>query len=144
VRFAGCETCRVSTRRAWEERFGEEPPKRLNAIIDTTPAWRPIVEVLPHLLPGGRLVINAIRKMDGDRDALLHLDYTRHIWMEREIKSVANVTRDDIRETLAIAAATGLQPTVSEFALERANEVLAGMRTRGGSRGATVLRVADG
>jgi propanol-preferring alcohol dehydrogenase len=126
---------------AWAGDIGEEPPRRLNAIIDTTPAWRPVVEALPHLLPGGCLVINAIRKIDTDREALLHLDYARHLWMEREIRSVANVTREDVGETLALAAATGLRPTVEEVPMERVNEVLATMRGAGGTRGATVLRV---
>ncbi len=65
------------------------PPVHLNAIIDTTPVWKPVVEALKNLAPGGRLVINAIRKEDGDKDYLLKLDYARDLWMEKEIKSVA-------------------------------------------------------
>jgi len=57
-----------------------------------------------HLRPGGRLVINAIRKEDADKNVLLKLDYPAHLWMEKEIRSVANVTRRDIEEFLKIAS----------------------------------------
>ncbi len=74
--------------------FCPEPaPRRLNALIDTTPAWTPVVKALENLERGGRLVINAIRKVDVDKDALMTLDYPTHLWLEKEIKSVANVVR---------------------------------------------------
>ena len=75
-------------------------PRAPAAIIDTTPAWKPVVAALANLRPGGRLVINAIRKEAVDKDALLRLDYPEHLWMEKEIKSVANVTRADVVEFL--------------------------------------------
>ena len=70
------------------------PPEKLRRIIDTTPAWKPIVEALKNLEPGGRLVINAIRKEDA-RQGRPACGWTTptHLWMEKEIKSVANVTR---------------------------------------------------
>src|SRR6185503_6233225 len=89
---------------AWTGDTGERPPQPLHAIIDTTPAWAPVVAALGNLAKGGRLVINAIRKEDGDRPALLDLSYADHLWQEKEIKSVANVTRSDVSEFLAIAA----------------------------------------
>src|SRR5262249_16090721 len=46
----------------WAGDTSDEPPRPLAAVIDTTPAWKPVVEALPKLMPGGRLVINAIRK----------------------------------------------------------------------------------
>jgi len=58
--------------------------------------------VLKHLLPAGRLVINAIRKQDSDKEELLKLDYSRDLWLEKEIKSVANITRNDIEEFLKL------------------------------------------
>ncbi|MBK7552864.1 MAG: hypothetical protein IPI61_15005 [Syntrophaceae bacterium] len=64
----------------------------------------PVVEALASLKGGGRLVINAIRKEEGTGDRLLHLDYPAHLWLEKEIKSVANVTRADVRDFLALAA----------------------------------------
>ena len=85
---------------AWAGAIEEAPPEKLQAVIDTTPAWKPVVEALRHLAPGGRLVINAIRKEEGDKAELLRLDYPAQLWLEKEIKSVANVSRSDIREFL--------------------------------------------
>jgi propanol-preferring alcohol dehydrogenase len=127
---------------AWVGDFGDTPPDRMSAIIDTTPAWKPMVSSLRHLAPGGRYVINAIRKGQADRQELLELDYARDLWMERDVRSVANVTRRDIRDVLDVAATTGIRPTVEEMPLEQANEALAKMRRGGEIRGAVVLRVA--
>jgi alcohol dehydrogenase, propanol-preferring len=128
---------------AWTGGFGDRPPEPMSAVIDTTPAWKPVVDTLPHLVPGGRLVINAIRKLRADQDELLRIDYATHLWMEREVKSVANVARADVRDVLDAAVATGLRPTVDVVPLERANDVLAGFRSGAAVRGATVLRVAS-
>lgn len=117
------------------------PPSGMTAVIDTTPAWKPLVAALRHLLPGGRVVVNAIRKLTSDQSELLRLDYAADLWLEREIKSVANVTRADVREMLALAAPANLQVTISEQPLEAANHALATLRA-GSIRGATVLRVA--
>ena len=87
------------------------------------------------------LVVNAIRKEDADKDALLGLDYPAHLWLEKEIKSVANVTPDDVREFLRLAAEIPLAPQVQEFALSEANQALLELKT-GGVRGAKVLRIA--
>jgi propanol-preferring alcohol dehydrogenase len=126
---------------AWTGAIGERAPEPLDAIIDTTPAWRPVVEALADLAPGGRLVINAIRKEEADKEALFGLDWAAHLWLEKEVKSVANVTRADIAATLELAAAASLAPEVEEHPLEAANEAL-GLLRRGGTRGARVLRVS--
>jgi propanol-preferring alcohol dehydrogenase len=126
---------------AWAGDTAADPPESLGAIIDTTPAWTPVVEALRHLAPGGRLVINAIRKDDRDRDALMGIDYVTHLWMEREVKTVANVTRQDVREFLAAAESLRLRPTTEELPLERANDALAWLRAGSSIRGARVLRV---
>lgn len=76
---------------AWAGDTTDRPPESLDAIIDTTPVWKPIVEALACLAPNGRLVINAIRKENHDIDELTRLSYHRHLWMEREIKTVATV-----------------------------------------------------
>jgi len=115
-------------------------PEPLGAIIDTTPAWTPIVAALGNLEPGGRLVINAIRKEEVDKEALLALDYPAHLWLEKEIKSVANVTRDDVRDFLRLAAEIPLAPEVQEFALSEANQALLELKS-GNVRGAKVLRI---
>ena len=126
----------------WVGDTSDTPPERLDAIIDTTPAWKPIVDVLPYLSPGGRLVINAIRKSNSDQRELLRLDYPSHLWMEREIRSVANVTRDDVRQMLAAAAEFGIHPTVEVLPLRDANTALARMRGATRLRGAMVLEVS--
>jgi propanol-preferring alcohol dehydrogenase len=128
----------------WAGEFGDAPPRPMAAVIDTTPAWKPIVDTLPHLAPGGRLVINAIRKVRADQEELLRLDYATHLWMEREVKSVANVTRADVRGMLDAAVAMGLRPTVRELPLEAANDALGELRSAASIRGASVLRVMDG
>ena len=126
---------------AWAGPTDAAPPETLQAVIDTTPAWRPVVEALRHLAPGGRLVINAIRKEEGDKTELLRLDYPAHLWLEKEIKSAANVTRSDIREFLELAAEIPLRPAVEEYPLGEANRALAELRA-GTIRGAKVLRTA--
>jgi alcohol dehydrogenase, propanol-preferring len=124
---------------AWAGDTGDEPPQPLAAIIDTTPAWKPVVDALPRLMPGGRLVINAIRKNDADRAELLRLNYATDLWMEREIKSVANVTRRDVREMLDAATDMRLTPTIETLPLADAGTALERMRIGGAVRGATVL-----
>jgi len=125
---------------SWAGGAEEEPPERLSAIIDTTPAWKPVVEAMKHLEAGGRLVVNAIRKEDADKEYLLNLDYPTHLWMEKEIKSVANVTRRDAGEFLKLAARVPIRPEVEEYPLEEANRALLDLKNRK-IRGAKVLRV---
>ncbi len=125
----------------WAGDIGDEAPEKLSSMIDTTPAWKPVVEALRNLEAGGRLVVNAIHKEDVDKDHLLHLDYSSHLWMEKEIKSVANVTRSDVREFLELAAELQLRPEIQEFPLAEANQALVELKTRR-IRGAKVLRIA--
>ncbi len=121
----------------------EEPsPEPLDAVIDTTPVWKPIVFALQNLKSGGRLVINAIRKEILDQDILMQLDYPRHLWMEKEIKSVANVASQDIREFLEIASRIPIIPEVQGFPLESANDALIELKERK-IRGAKVLCVSE-
>lgn len=124
----------------WAGAATEKSPEKLDCIIDTTPAWKPVVEALKNLEPGGRLVINAIRKEEVDKDYLLRLDYPIHLWLEKVIKSVANVGRRDVSEFLALAAEINIKPEIQEFALEDANEALVELRTRK-IRGAKVLKI---
>ena len=124
----------------WAGDTSEEAPEKLDSIIDTTPAWKPVVEALNNLKSGGRLVINAIRKEDGDKNCLLEIDYPRHLWLEKEIKSVANVARQDVREFLQIAAEIPFKPEVQEFSLDEANTALVELKERK-IRGAKVLTI---
>jgi propanol-preferring alcohol dehydrogenase len=122
----------------WAGDIGDSPPVLLDTIIDTTPAWKPVIQGLECLKPGGRLVINAIRKENVDQDWLLKLDYPKHIWMEKEIKSVANVTRTDISQFLELAVQAGIKPEVQTFRLQEANQALIELKNRN-IRGAKVL-----
>jgi propanol-preferring alcohol dehydrogenase len=124
----------------WAGKIEARTPEPLHGIIDTTPVWKPVVEAMANLRPGGRLVINAIRKEDVDKESLLDLDYSSHLWMEKEIKSVANLTRQDVTEFLELAAEIPLKPEVQEFGLEEANQALHEMKTSK-IRGAKVLRI---
>ena len=126
----------------WAGDTEAEAPQKLHAIIDTTPVWKPVVEALKNLLPGGRLVINAIRKEDYDRDYLLKLDYPQHLWMEKEIKSVANVAPRDVREFLQLAAEIPIKPEYQTYRLEEANQALIELKERK-IRGAKVLVIKN-
>ena len=119
----------------------ERSPEYIDSIIDTTPVWKTVVEALKNLKPGGRLVINAIRKEESDKESLLQLHYPDHLWMEKEIKSVANVARSDVREFLVLAAEIPIKPEIQEFRLEEANQALVELKERK-IRGAKVLKIA--
>lgn len=123
---------------SWAGDTSDDPPEQADCIIDTTPVWKPVIAALEKLKPGGRIVINAIRKEAVDRDYLLNLDYSRHLWMEKEIKSVANVTRNDVREFLDTASRIPLIPEIQEYSLEEANKALIELKERK-IKGAKVL-----
>lgn len=125
---------------SWVGHTLDRAPRPIDAIIDTTPAWLPVREALANLAPGGRLVINAIRKEDGDKEALLDLSYHEHLWLEREIKSVANITARDIAEFLPIAAQIPIRTTVEVYPLEKANAALVALK-RQPVTGAKVLKM---
>lgn len=116
------------------------PPHPLDAIIDTTPAWLPVLAALEALAPGGRLVVNAIRKEAGDRQRLAELDYDRHLWREKTLTTVANVTRNDVRQCLRLATVIPLRPEVSTYPLQRAGQALLELK-QGNIRGAKVLQI---
>jgi propanol-preferring alcohol dehydrogenase len=122
----------------WAGDIVERSPHQLDAIIDTTPVWKPVVESLSNLRPGGRLVINAIRKQDVDKQYLEKLSYHEHLWLEREIKTVANITRNDIATFLPLAAQIPIVPEIEVFRLEEANRAILELK-RGSIRGAKVL-----
>ncbi len=125
---------------AWAGDTEEAPPEPLDAIIDTTPVWTPVLAALRALAPGGRLVINAIRKEDADKDVLRGLDYASHLWREKIVQSVANVARRDIAEMMELAAAAGIRPETEAYPLERAGQALVDLKARR-IRGAKVLEI---
>jgi propanol-preferring alcohol dehydrogenase len=124
----------------WSGDTEEMRPNAPQAIIDTTPVWKPVIAALERLRPGGRLVINAIRKENVDRDLLAGLRYEDHLWLEKEIKTVANVTHWDLAEFLPVAAEAALNVETRTYPLAAANEALNDLR-RGNIRGAKVLTI---
>ncbi|HKX55361.1 MAG TPA: hypothetical protein VJN01_04640, partial [Xanthomonadales bacterium] len=125
---------------SWAGDTAESAPEPCDAIIDTTPAWLPVLAALRQLAPGGRLIINAIRKESVDRHLLIELDYGAQLWMEKSVGSVANVTRADVRGMLRLAAANKFNIDVQEYALEDAQQALLAIRS-GDVRKSAVLNL---
>jgi alcohol dehydrogenase, propanol-preferring len=123
---------------AWAGNIDDASPYMADAIIDTTPAWSPVVKSMQHLKPGGRLVINAIRKEGEDKSLLLDISYPEHLWMEKEIKSVANITRQDVEQFLEIAARIPIKPEVEVYPFDCANQALIDLKHKH-IKGAKVL-----
>ncbi len=121
----------------WVGTTEDTPPKPFDCAIDFTPAGEPVRHALRNVEKGGRIVINAIRKIE----SIPELDYTDHLWDEKELKSVANVTRQDAIEFLPLAAEIGIYPEIEEFELGEANHVL-GLLKQGKIRGAAVLSIS--
>jgi propanol-preferring alcohol dehydrogenase len=120
----------------WTGRSADHPPAKLNRVMDFTPVGECVRDALAVLDKGGRLVINAIRK----ETPVPALDYADYLWLEKEIKSVANVTRKDAEEFLPLAAEIPIVPTIEEFALSEANEVLISIK-HSKLRAAGVLKI---
>ena len=125
---------------AWVGAIDQSPPETLDSVIDTTPVWGPVSEALKRIKPGGRVVVNAIRKEEADKEVLMKLDYPAQLWMEKEIKSVANVTRADVRGFLQIASDANIKPEFQEYELKDANQALIEMK-QGKIHGSKVLRM---
>ncbi len=121
---------------SWVGVTGETPPRPLRSAIDFTPVGTPVKEGLRIIEKGGRMVVNAIRKIE----PIPELEYSTHLWYEKELKSVANVTRRDAKEFLPLAEEIGIRPHVQEFALEDANKALVLLK-QGKMHGAGVLRI---
>ncbi|MBT8049508.1 MAG: zinc-dependent alcohol dehydrogenase family protein [Xanthomonadales bacterium] len=128
---------------SWAGDTIDKPVTGLDAIIDTTPAWLPVLSAMEALLPGGHLVINAIQKESGDQNLMATLDYDRHLWREKSLSTVANVTRRDVSECLRLASEIPLQPRVTAYGLEEANQALLELK-QGHIRGAKALSVTAG
>ncbi len=123
---------------SWAGGPEDEPPRKLHCAIDFTPVGETVPHALKVLEKGGRLVLAVIRK----RNPIPPLDYARLLWDEKEIKSVANITRRDAREFLPLAAEIPIIPEVQEFKLEEANRALILLR-HGKIQGAGVLTMPD-
>jgi propanol-preferring alcohol dehydrogenase len=87
-------------------------------------------------------VINAIRKEDDDKSLMSEIDYAEHLWQEKTLQTVDNVTGSDIRSFLDIAAKAGIRPEVQIYPLIDANRALLELR-EGKIRGAKVLDIGE-
>ena len=107
----------------WVGTEREKPPVELDRAVTFAPSGDVVVAALGSLQKGGIVAINAIHL-----DRIPEFDYDRLLWGERQMRSVANMTREDAREFLEIAAAIGLKPKVTLFPLERANQALSAVK----------------
>ena len=103
----------------WVGSETEKPPVELDRAITFAPSGDVVVSALSSLRKGGVVAINAIHL-----DRIPQFDYDRLLWGERQIRSVANMTRNDAQDFLRIASEIGLRPKVTNFALDQANEAL--------------------
>jgi propanol-preferring alcohol dehydrogenase len=121
---------------AWAGGLHESPPSALDAAITFAPVGHVVVRALGDLDRGGIVAVNAIHL-----DRIPEFDYER-LWWERQLRSVANVTREDVREFLALAADISINSAPQVTDLEGANDALDRL-SRGEVRGTTVLVVAQ-
>jgi propanol-preferring alcohol dehydrogenase len=116
----------------WAGSYAQAPPVPLDAAITFAPSGDVVVAALSALDRGGVVAINAIHL-----DRIPQFDYDR-LWLERQLRSVANVTRDDVRGFLALAAAIPIRTRTEVFPLARAEDALIRLK-EGRIRGAAVL-----
>jgi alcohol dehydrogenase, propanol-preferring len=108
----------------WVGAETDKPPVELDRAITFAPSGDVVVAALASLRKGGVVAINAIHL-----DRIPQFDYDRLLWGERQIRSVTNMTRVDARDFLQIAADIKLQPKVTSFSLDQANEALAAVKS---------------
>ncbi len=134
LRAWGCEVY-VSTRgeshrklaaslgAAWVGTETERPPVALDRAVTFAPSGDVVIAALSSLRKGGIVAINAIHL-----DRIPEFDYDRLLWGERQIRSVANMTRSDARDFLTTANEIGLRPKATAFSLDHANEALVAIK----------------
>ncbi|MGI9071054.1 MAG: zinc-dependent alcohol dehydrogenase family protein [Bryobacteraceae bacterium] len=108
----------------WVGSEQERPPVELDRAVTFAPSGDVVIAALASLRKGGVVAINAIHL-----DRIPEFDYDRLLWGERQLRSVANMTRADARDFLQIAAEIGLRPKVTTFPLDRANEALIAVKS---------------
>jgi alcohol dehydrogenase, propanol-preferring len=107
----------------WVGSETDKPPLELDRAVTFAPSGDVVISALASLRKGGIVAINAIHL-----DRIPEFDYDRLLWGERQIRSVANMTRSDARDFLRIAADIRLQPKVTVYSLDQANEALAAVK----------------
>jgi alcohol dehydrogenase, propanol-preferring len=103
----------------WVGAERDKPPLELDRAVTFAPSGDVVLAALASLRKGGVVAINAIHL-----DRIPEFDYDRLLWGERQMRSVANMTREDARDFLKTASEIGLRPKVTVFPLERANDAL--------------------
>jgi alcohol dehydrogenase, propanol-preferring len=103
----------------WIGKEDEKPPVELDRAITFAPSGKVVLSALASLRKGGVVAINAIHL-----DQMPAFDYDKLLWGERQIRSVANMTRQDARDFLKIAHDLNIRPRVTAFPLENANQAL--------------------
>jgi len=104
----------------WVGSDKDKPPAELDRAVTFAPSGNVVVSALASLRKGGVAAINAIHL-----DRMPEFDYDKLLWGERQLRSVANMTRADARDFLQLASEIGIQPRTTVFPLEKANEALA-------------------
>jgi propanol-preferring alcohol dehydrogenase len=107
----------------WVGSETEKPPVELDRAVTFAPSGTVVVAALGSLRKGGVVAINAIHL-----DRIPEFDYDRLLWGERQIRSVANMTRQDARDFLELAGEIKLRPKVTAFPLDQVNEALAAVK----------------
>lgn len=108
----------------WVGTEDEKPPVQLDRAVTFAPSGAVVIAALSSLRKGGVVAINAIHL-----DQMPAFDYDKLLWGERQIRSVANMTRQDARDFLEIASQIGLRPKSTVFPLASANEALAAVKS---------------
>ena len=108
---------------AWVGGEVDKPPVELDRAVTFAPSGDVVIAALASLRKGGVVAINAIHL-----DRIPEFNYDRLLWGERQIRSVANMTRSDARDFLQIAASINLRPKITVFPLDQANEALAAVK----------------
>ena len=103
----------------WVGDENSTPPVPLDRAVTFAPSGKVVISALSHLRKGGVVAINAIHL-----DQMPAFDYDKLLWGERQLRSVANMTRQDARDFLALAHELDLRQTVTEFPLAEANRAL--------------------
>lgn len=103
----------------WVGNEDAKPPAELDRAITFAPSGKVVVSALSALRKGGVVAINAIHL-----DQMPAFDYDKLLWGERQIRSVANMTRQDARDFIALAHDLNFQPRVVPFSLEESNQAL--------------------
>lgn len=122
---------------AWVGDALECPPAKLDCAVTFAPSGDVVIAALASLRKGGVVAINAIHL-----DRMPQFDYDSLLWGERQLRSVANMTREDAREFVKLAREIGIKPKTTIFALEDANRALEVVQ-RDAVDGATVIRIRD-